>query len=91
MSIYLFQSKKTLSATTEGIAKQAELLKHNLDTAFTPDVTRVGGGPTAPTYPHSIDPFLSKEVQAARTKIEDNEEFYILVCWLQLSHDTTVF
>lgn len=77
--LFVLQLKKTLSATTEGIEKQAESLKHNLETAFTPDVTRVGGGPMSPTYPHPIEPFLSKEVSSVRLKIEDNEDFYIQV------------
>ena len=71
--------KKTLAATKDGMAKQAESLKHDLETAFTPDVTRVGGGPSSPTYPHSIEPFMNKDVQSLRSKLEDQEDFYLEV------------
>ncbi|XP_039264984.2 SLIT-ROBO Rho GTPase-activating protein 1-like isoform X3 [Styela clava] len=71
------EMRKTLAATVQSMAEQADSLKHELESAFIPDSTRVGGGPSSPTYPHPIEPFLNKETARVRTKLEDQEVFYL--------------
>lgn len=71
------EMRKTLAATVQSMAEQADLLKHELESAFIPDSTRVGGGPSSPTYPHPIEPFINKETTKIRTKLEDQEVFYL--------------
>lgn len=61
------------------ITEQADQLKHDLESAFIPDSTRVGGGPSSPTYPHPIEPFMTKETMKIRDKLQDLQMYYLQV------------